>query len=187
LGHQSMRRARPRLGSPSIPARMMNILEAEGGGGGRSPACFSPPRGWWSPFWMATGGGLQPGCMIKILEAERWLRSMQPPRVYTPFIFGATNGPEDEPPHKERATAPRLCAPSFSPKPVVKKANCHTGSEQLPHGCALPQLRCNRRSNMRTQAHMSCNRRAGYWVRKNRTAACTNATSPRGHHRRLKR
>jgi hypothetical protein len=31
-GHQPMRRAGPRLGSPSTPARMMNILEAESGG-----------------------------------------------------------------------------------------------------------------------------------------------------------
>jgi hypothetical protein len=31
-GHQPTRRAGPRLGSPSTPARMMNILEAEGGG-----------------------------------------------------------------------------------------------------------------------------------------------------------
>jgi hypothetical protein len=29
-----MRKAGPQLGSPSTPARMMNILEAEGGGGG---------------------------------------------------------------------------------------------------------------------------------------------------------
>jgi hypothetical protein len=31
-GHQPMRRAGPRLGSPSTLARMMNILEAVGGG-----------------------------------------------------------------------------------------------------------------------------------------------------------
>jgi hypothetical protein len=41
-----------------------------------------------------------------------------------------------------------------------------------PRGCAPPQLRYNRRSNTGAQAHMSCNRRAGYRVRKNRTAAC---------------
>jgi hypothetical protein len=82
--------------------------------------------------------------------------------VIRPFIFGATSGREDEPLHKERATAPRLCEPSFSPKPAVKKVNHHAGSEQPPHGCALSQLRCNRRSNIRTQAHVSCNRRAGY-------------------------
>jgi hypothetical protein len=31
-GHQPMRKAGPQLGSPSSPARMMNILEAEGRG-----------------------------------------------------------------------------------------------------------------------------------------------------------
>jgi hypothetical protein len=85
---------------------------------------------------------------------------------------------EGAPPHKERATALRLCAPSFpgqpaarktnrrtrsmqppppssSSKPAVEKANCHVGSVQPPHGCAPPQLRCNRRPNMGAQAHMS--------------------------------
>ena len=104
-----------------------------------------------------------------------------------PFIFAATSGQEDEPPHKERATAPRLCAPSSSPKPAVKKANCRAGSVQPPRGCVPPQLRCNRRSNMGAQAHMSCNRRAGYWVRKNRTAARANTTSPRGPSRKTEK
>jgi hypothetical protein len=31
-GHQPMRKAGPQLGLPSTPARMMNILEAEGRG-----------------------------------------------------------------------------------------------------------------------------------------------------------
>jgi hypothetical protein len=31
-GHQPMQKAGPQLGSPSTPARMMNILEAEGRG-----------------------------------------------------------------------------------------------------------------------------------------------------------
>jgi hypothetical protein len=88
------------------------------------------------------------------------------PAIMCPFIFAATSGQEDKPPHEERATAPRLYAPSSSPKPAVKKANRHAGSVQPPRGCAPPQLRCNRRSNMGTQAHMSCNRRAGYWVHK---------------------
>jgi hypothetical protein len=51
------------------------------------------------------------------------------PVVIRPFIFGATSGREDEPPHKERATTPWLCASSFSPKPAVKKANRHARSE----------------------------------------------------------
>jgi hypothetical protein len=83
-----------------------------------------------------------------------------------PSIFTATSSQEDEPPHEERATAPRLYAPSSSPKPAVKKTNRHVGSVQPPCGCAPPQLRCNRRSNMGAQAHMSCNRRADYWVQK---------------------
>jgi hypothetical protein len=32
VGRQPMRKAGPQLGSPSTPARMMNILEAEGRG-----------------------------------------------------------------------------------------------------------------------------------------------------------
>jgi hypothetical protein len=32
-----MRKVGPQLGSPSTPARMMNILEAKGGGGGGRP------------------------------------------------------------------------------------------------------------------------------------------------------
>jgi hypothetical protein len=47
---------------------------SQGRGGGRSPACFSPSRGWWSPSWVTAGGGVQPGCIMKILEAERWLK-----------------------------------------------------------------------------------------------------------------
>jgi hypothetical protein len=54
------------------------------------------------------------------------------PVVIRPFIFGATSDQEDEPPHKERATVPRLCASSFSPKPAVKNANRQAESKQLP-------------------------------------------------------
>jgi hypothetical protein len=75
-------------------------------------------------------------------KANHRTRSVQLPAVMRPFIFGATSGQEDEPPHKEHATAPRLSAPSSSPKPAVKKANRHTGSVQLPRGYAPPQLRC---------------------------------------------
>jgi hypothetical protein len=57
-----------RLASLSAPARMMNILEAEG----EAEVCFSPPSNWWSPSWVTTGEGMQPGCLMKILEAERW-------------------------------------------------------------------------------------------------------------------
>jgi hypothetical protein len=37
-------------------------------------------------------------------------------------------------PKKERATAPRLCAPSFSGQPAARKANRRTRSMQLPRG-----------------------------------------------------
>jgi hypothetical protein len=40
---------------------------------------------------------------------------------------------------------------------------------------------------MGAQAHMSYNRRAGYWVQENRTAARANTTSSRGRRGRLKR
>jgi hypothetical protein len=70
------------------------------------------------------------------------------PAVMRPIIFGATSGQEGEPPHKEHATAPRLNAPSSSPKSAVEKASRHARSVQPPRGCAPPQLRCNRRSNM---------------------------------------
>jgi hypothetical protein len=45
-------------------------------------------------------------------KANRRTRSMQPPCSYTPF--------HREPPHKERATAPRLRGPSASLQPVVQ-------------------------------------------------------------------
>jgi hypothetical protein len=63
-----------------------------------------------------------------------------------------------EPPHKECATAPRLCAPSSSPQPTVKKANCRTRSVQPPRGCAPLHLRHNQRSRRRTTAQGACNR-----------------------------
>jgi hypothetical protein len=93
-------------------------------------------------------------------------RSMQPPAVMRPFIYTATSGQEDEPPHEERPTAPQLYAPSSSSKLAVKKANRRAGSVQPPRGGVPPQLPCNRRSNVGAHAHMSCNRRVGYWVQK---------------------
>jgi hypothetical protein len=42
------------------------------------------------------------------------------PAVVRPFIFAATNSQEDEPPHKERAIATWLCAPSASPQQAVQ-------------------------------------------------------------------
>jgi hypothetical protein len=70
------------------------------------------------------------------------------PAVVRPFIFAATNGQEGEPPHKERTTAPRLCAPSCSPQPTVKRTNRRTRSVQSPRGCAPPRLCRNQRPNL---------------------------------------
>jgi hypothetical protein len=53
------------------------------------------------------------------------------PAVIRPFISAATSGQRGEPPHKERATATRLCAPSASLQPVVQplawgpRPTCH--------------------------------------------------------------
>jgi hypothetical protein len=42
------------------------------------------------------------------------------PRVMRPFIFAETSGREGKLPRRKRATAPRLCAPSASLRPVVQ-------------------------------------------------------------------
>jgi hypothetical protein len=44
VGRQPMRKAGPQLGSPSTPARMMNILEAEGGGRPQPGSLLSTTR-----------------------------------------------------------------------------------------------------------------------------------------------
>jgi hypothetical protein len=67
-------------------------------------------------------------------KANHRTRGVQLPAVMRPYIFGATSGREGKLPHKEHATAPRLRAPSSSPKPAVKKAIRHTGSVQPPRG-----------------------------------------------------
>jgi hypothetical protein len=71
--------ADPRGGIP--PTRLILHLglddenpRGRGRGRGRGPARFPPPSGWRSPSWVTTSGGEQPGCMMKILEAERWLK-----------------------------------------------------------------------------------------------------------------
>jgi hypothetical protein len=43
-GHQPMQRVVPQLGSPSTPARMMNILEAEGRGSPQPGSLLSTTR-----------------------------------------------------------------------------------------------------------------------------------------------
>jgi hypothetical protein len=70
------------------------------------------------------------------------------PAVTRPSTFAATSGQEGESPHKERATVLRLFALPSSPQPAVKEANRRIRSMQPPRGCAPPQLRCSRWSNL---------------------------------------
>jgi hypothetical protein len=72
-----------------------------------------------------------------------------------------------------------ISVPPSSPKPAVERADCHAGSMQPQHGCAPFRLRRMWRSSMEARAHMSCNRRNGYYVQGNRTATRTNAASSR--------
>jgi hypothetical protein len=61
-----LRGDRPQLGTLPSPALMMNILEAEGGA--EAAARLASPH-------PGTGGHrMQPGWLMKILEAERWLK-----------------------------------------------------------------------------------------------------------------
>jgi hypothetical protein len=43
-------------------------------GRGHSLVCLSPSRSWRSPSWVTADGGEQPGCVMKIIEAGRWLK-----------------------------------------------------------------------------------------------------------------
>jgi hypothetical protein len=54
--------------------------------------------------------------------------------------------------------------PPSSPKPVVERADRHVGGMQPHHGCAPFRLHRIRWVSVKAQAHMSCNRRAGYYV-----------------------
>jgi hypothetical protein len=68
-------------------------------------------------------GSVQPPCGYTPFHLRRNQRSRRRtatqgacnrPAVIRPSIFTATSGQGGKPPHKERATAPRLCAPSAS-------------------------------------------------------------------------
>jgi hypothetical protein len=85
------------------------------------------------------------------------------PAVMCPSISVATSGQGGEPPHKERATAPRLCAPLASLQPEVQLLAY--GPRLTCHAPGTPVSRC----------------------RKSRTTAPANTTPPRGRHRRLRR
>jgi hypothetical protein len=72
-----------------------------------------------------------------------------------------------------------ISIPPSSSKPAVERADRHAGSMQPHHGCAPFRLRRIRRSSMEARAHMSCNRRNGYYVQGNRTATRANVASTR--------
>jgi hypothetical protein len=72
-----------------------------------------------------------------------------------------------------------ISIPPSSSKPVVERADRHAGSMQPHHGCAPFRLRRIRRSSMEARAHMSCNRRNGYYMQGNRTATRANVASTR--------
>jgi hypothetical protein len=72
-----------------------------------------------------------------------------------------------------------ISIPSSSPKPAVERAERHAGTMQPHHGCAPFRFRRIQRSRMEARAHMSCNRRNGYYVQGNCTATCANAASSR--------
>jgi hypothetical protein len=142
---------------------------------------------------MATARGIDPFLKTD-LPTRTPKRHGQSPRRralgFPPYDTGARshmsyklnrNTKEGEPPHTKHATTPRISALSSSPKPAVEKANRHARSMQPHHGCAPFQLRCSRRSSMEARAHMSCNRRTGYYVQRNRTATCANAASSRDY------
>jgi hypothetical protein len=86
---------------------------------------------------------------------------------------------EGGPPHTKHAATPRVSTPSSSPEPAVERADRHARSMQPHHGCAPFRLHRIRRSSMEARAHMSCNRRACYYVQGNRTATCAIAASSR--------
>jgi hypothetical protein len=70
-----------------------------------------------------------------------------------------------------------ISIPPSSSKPAGERADHHAGSIQPHHGCAPFRLRRIRRSTMEARAHLSCNRRAGYYVQGNRTATRANTAS----------
>jgi hypothetical protein len=82
-----------------------------------------------------------------------------------------------KPPRAERTTAQRL------------QAHLHFHPDQRVKGRTAMQAACNRTkgvhpfdsdaSGMGAQAHTSCNRRAGYYVRENCTATCANTAPSR--------
>jgi hypothetical protein len=72
-----------------------------------------------------------------------------------------------------------ISVPPSSPKPAGKRADRHAGGMQPHHDCAPFRLHRILWVSVKARARMSCDRRYGYCVQRNRTATCTNAASSR--------
>jgi hypothetical protein len=104
---------------------------------------------------MTRGPG--PTCLTRSTKKANYhTRSMQLPRSYAPLHLRSNKRSGRRTVAQGACNRPAVKAPSSSLKPAVEKANRHARSVQPLRGCAPPQLRCNRRSNMGAQAHMSC-------------------------------
>jgi hypothetical protein len=117
-------------------------------------------------------------------KAKHRTRSVQLPRSYAPLHFRSNQR------SGRRTAAQGACnRPSVKRSLIFVETSGRKGEPPQAYNrpvVVCPQLRCNRRSNMGAQAHMSYNWRTGYRVRKNRIAARANAASSRGRHKRLK-
>jgi hypothetical protein len=121
---------------------------------------------------MATARGINPFLKAALPQASGAKSSPTCSRVlplrrggWVPHVMQAGPGwKKPKPPHAERVTAPRL------------QALLHPRRNQRLKGRTDMQVACNRTagahpfdfgaSSMEAQAHTSCNRRAGYYVRK---------------------
>jgi hypothetical protein len=122
-------------------------------------------------------------------KVNHHIRSMPPPRGSTPLSFAATNGQEGKLPQR-RVQPPcgytpfHLHCNQRSRRRTAAQGACNRPAVVRPLSFAATG---DPTSSMRAQAHMSCTRRASFWVQRSRTAARANIASPRGHHRRLRR
>jgi hypothetical protein len=120
-----------------------------------------------APRFPSYDTGARPHMSYKLAQSAKKAncrtRSAQPPRGYTPFHL-----------HRNQQSRRRTTAQEACNRPAVV----------LPFVFAATS---GPTSGMGAQAHMSCTRRAGFWVQKTRTAARANTAPPRGRRRRLRR
>jgi hypothetical protein len=90
-------------------------------------------------------------------KAHHHTRSVQLPRGYVPLHFLGNQRSGRRTAAQGACNRPAVVRPFIFAETSGRKGACnrHVGSVQPPHGCAPPQLRCNRRPNMGAQAHMS--------------------------------